>query len=60
MENAAAAPDAEPRKEGGFHQRKFGQKFEKKKFDKKKFGKKPFDKKKPGSYPPKRPKQPQA
>ena len=44
-----------PRNEGGFHQRKFGQKFEKKKF-----GKKPFNKKKPGSHPPKRPKQPQA
>jgi ATP-dependent RNA helicase DeaD len=53
-ENAAAVPDAESRKEGGFHQRKFGQKFEKKKFEKKKFGKKPFNRKKPGSHPPKR------
>jgi ATP-dependent RNA helicase DeaD len=55
VDNAATTPEAPPRKEGGFHQRKFGQKFEKKKF-----GKKPFDKKKPGSYSPKRPKKPQA
>lgn len=46
----AAAPEA-PRKEGGFHQRKFG---DKKKFGGKKFDNKRFDKKKPGGYPPKR------
>jgi len=65
--NAAAVPEAEPRKEGGFHQRKFGgEKFGEKKFgDKKKFGgkkfdNKRFDKKKPGGYPPKRQKPPGA
>jgi ATP-dependent RNA helicase DeaD len=51
VENTAAAPDAAPRKEGGFHQRKFG---DKNFGDKKKFGGKRFDKKKPGGYPPKR------
>lgn len=47
---------AAPRKEGGFHHRKFG---DKKKFGGKKFDNKRFDKKKPGGYPPKR-KKPQA
>jgi ATP-dependent RNA helicase DeaD len=50
-ENTAPTPEAEPRKNGGFHQRKFG---DKKFGDKKKFGGKRFDKKKPGGYPPKR------
>ena len=49
-EDAPAAPEG-PRKEGGFHQRKFG---DKKKFGGKKFDNKRFDKKKPGGYPPKR------
>ncbi len=49
VENTAATPDAAPRKEAGFHQRKFaGPKPDKKKFDKKRFHKKP------GGYPPKR------
>ena len=44
-----ATPDAAPRKEAGFHQRKFaGPKPDKKKFDKKRFHKKP------GGSPPKR------
>jgi ATP-dependent RNA helicase DeaD len=66
-ENTAAAPEVEPRKEGGFHQRKFGgEKFgekksgDKKKFGGKKFDSKRFDKKKPGGYPPKRQKPPGA
>ncbi len=69
-QDAPAAPEA-PRKEGGFHQRKFGdqkpggQKFGDKKFGDKKFGgkkfdNKRFDKKKPGGYPPKRQKPPSA
>ncbi len=66
-ENAAPTSETEPRKEGGFHQRKFGgQKFgdktfgDKKKFGGKKFDNKRFDKKKPGGYPPKRQKPPSA
>jgi ATP-dependent RNA helicase DeaD len=58
---AQDAPAAPERKEGGFHQRKFGgqkpngQTFgDKKKFGGKKFDNKRFDKKKPGGYPPKR------
>jgi ATP-dependent RNA helicase DeaD len=50
VEDAPAAPEGS-RKDGGFHQRKFG---DKKKFGGKKFDNKRFDKKKPGGYPPKR------
>jgi ATP-dependent RNA helicase DeaD len=53
--SAPEAPAQAPRKEDGFHQRKFdGQKFGDKKFGGKKFDNKRFNKKKPGGYPPKR------